>query len=334
MTVTIRQIADDLGISPMTVSRVMRGEGVVADVTRKRVLEQAAKLGYRPNAAARAIASRRTRQVAVLVANEPGNMFQNPAAYHTILGLNHGLEDAGYMLTLARLPDMRHDLQGDSRIFQEHLVDGLIVLNNMPEDLVPRFESLVPNCIWVNTDVWRDERCLCHDDVWAGRRAARGVVEAGYHTAIWLDYAEARARRHYSHHDRLAAVTEVLKGHSVRLIVPGSKDEQRNYLEHHLKPGTAIITSNTGIAQWAAHAIVENTSLRRGRDFGLVACDDEPGISWRWPNLARVSFDRFAEGVNAARMMIQLLESPNDPCPSVRQRGQWMQGTTLTRHTD
>ena len=53
---TIRDIAREAGVSHVTVSRVFDGKSAVAAVTKARVLEVAARLGYRPNDLARGLA--------------------------------------------------------------------------------------------------------------------------------------------------------------------------------------------------------------------------------------------------------------------------------------
>ncbi|MBK7820008.1 MAG: LacI family DNA-binding transcriptional regulator [Tessaracoccus sp.] len=63
----LRDIAEASGVSIQTVSRVVRGLDVVAEPTRSRVMEAVARLGYRPNLAARSLSAHRTGQVHVIV---------------------------------------------------------------------------------------------------------------------------------------------------------------------------------------------------------------------------------------------------------------------------
>ena len=63
----IRQVATLAGVSHMTVSRVINDHPSIAPATRERVLEVMRQLNYRPNSAARALASRTTRRIGVIV---------------------------------------------------------------------------------------------------------------------------------------------------------------------------------------------------------------------------------------------------------------------------
>ena len=62
-TVTIYDVAREAGVSMATVYRVVNGNPNVKPLTRKKVLETIRRMGYRPNAVARELASKRTTTV-------------------------------------------------------------------------------------------------------------------------------------------------------------------------------------------------------------------------------------------------------------------------------
>jgi LacI family transcriptional regulator len=71
MSVTISELAKHLNVSKGTVSRILNGrnDSLISEATRKRVLEAARELGYRPNHTARALATGRTGMIALQVDN-------------------------------------------------------------------------------------------------------------------------------------------------------------------------------------------------------------------------------------------------------------------------
>jgi len=83
MAVTLKNIAEHLSVSKMTVSRVLnnRSSDFITEATRQRVREAAQLMGYTPNRAAQALATGRTRRIAFLSPTMGSRFFQE-VAYH------------------------------------------------------------------------------------------------------------------------------------------------------------------------------------------------------------------------------------------------------------
>jgi LacI family transcriptional regulator len=67
MAVRLKDIARDLGVSVVTVSKVLRGNADIGEETRKRVLKRMKELNYQPNMMARGLASGRTYTIGLVV---------------------------------------------------------------------------------------------------------------------------------------------------------------------------------------------------------------------------------------------------------------------------
>lgn len=101
--VTLADVAQAAGVSPITVSRALRGERAVDPELVARVQVAAQRLGYVPDPAARALASRHSSHVAVLIPLLANALFVDlleavqrtlrPAGYQTLIGVTH--YDAG-----------------------------------------------------------------------------------------------------------------------------------------------------------------------------------------------------------------------------------------------
>ncbi len=97
--VTLADVAQAAGVSPITVSRALRGERAVDPELVARVQAAAHKLGYVPDPAARALASRHGSHVAVLIPMLSNALFVDlleavqrtlrPAGYQTLIGVTH-----------------------------------------------------------------------------------------------------------------------------------------------------------------------------------------------------------------------------------------------------
>jgi LacI family transcriptional regulator, gluconate utilization system Gnt-I transcriptional repressor len=97
--VTLGDVAAAAGVSPITVSRALRGERSVAAELVARVQAAARQLGYVPDPAARALASARSSNVAVLIPLLTNTLFVDlleavhrtllPAGFQTLIGVTH-----------------------------------------------------------------------------------------------------------------------------------------------------------------------------------------------------------------------------------------------------
>lgn len=97
--VTLADVAQAAGVSPITVSRALRGERAVDPELVARVQAAAQRLGYVPDPAARALASRHSTHVALLIPMLSNALFVDllegvqrtlrPAGYQTLIGVTH-----------------------------------------------------------------------------------------------------------------------------------------------------------------------------------------------------------------------------------------------------
>ena len=98
---TLEQVAARAGVGRGTVSRVVNGSPRVSAQAREAVLKAIDELGYVPNRAARALVTRRTDTVALVVAESDQRLFDEPYFAGIIRGIGNGLADTGLQLLLA-----------------------------------------------------------------------------------------------------------------------------------------------------------------------------------------------------------------------------------------
>ncbi|MDR7000528.1 catabolite control protein A [Neobacillus niacini] len=137
MNITIYDVAREANVSMATVSRVVNGNPNVKPVTRKKVLEVIERLGYRPNAVARGLASKKTTTVGVIIP-DISNIFYAELA--------RGIEDIATMYKYnIILSNSDQNKDKELHLFNTMLgkqVDGLVFMGgNITPEHVEEFEK-------------------------------------------------------------------------------------------------------------------------------------------------------------------------------------------------
>jgi LacI family transcriptional regulator len=93
--VRMKDIARDLGLSTVTISKVLRGNSDIGEETRKRVLKRMKELNYQPNFAARALITGRTWTIGLVVPD-----LLHPFFAQIAKGISAGIRKQGYSLII------------------------------------------------------------------------------------------------------------------------------------------------------------------------------------------------------------------------------------------
>src|SRR3954454_388776 len=133
---TLEEVAARAGVGRGTASRVINGGQKVSEHARHAVEEAIAELGYVPNAAARALVTRRTDAVALVIAESEERFFGEPFFAGVVRGIGSALGAAGrqLVLLLAQASERRGAL--DESLPRQH-VDGVLLLSLHDDDELP-----------------------------------------------------------------------------------------------------------------------------------------------------------------------------------------------------
>src|ERR1700758_3037753 len=126
--VTMRDVAQASGFSPATVSIVLNNAPLaryIAPATKKKIEESARKLGYRPNAMARFLRSKRTNSVGVMFTD-----ITDPFCTPILRGIENSLFQEAYVPILADAHNQRNRFERYLELLLERHVEALIVVAN------------------------------------------------------------------------------------------------------------------------------------------------------------------------------------------------------------
>jgi len=133
---TIRDVAQRAGVSMSTVSYALNGNRPISDETRSRIQAAVDELGYQRNAAARALASRRSHVIALVVPPVSGGMGATIGEF--VEAATAEAEDNGYALMI--WPFANREYAKVDHFVQARLADGVLVMEVTLDD--PRIAVL------------------------------------------------------------------------------------------------------------------------------------------------------------------------------------------------
>ena len=335
---TQADLAALLGVTRETVSRAFSGHTGVGDAMRTRIFATAAANDYRPNAAARSMVRQRSGQIAVVIRNNRDDRMTHLMAFEAILGINEGLEEDGYVMSLVRIGDLSE--AGGSRAFAESMHDGMIVVGEVPPSIEDRIRQLSPATVWLEARTWEPTLCLRRDEFEAGRLCVEAMRGLGYHRLLFIEHLPmwktSEPAFGYSEEERAAGVREGVHRYGGLLeSVPMAYDHPQTWslapqVIASLTPDTGVIVTQAYLARWFASAAA-SLGKTAPLDFGLCCCDDGDDVTRMWPNLCRVKFDRFDMGRRAAAMMLRRLAGTDaEALRSERVPVRWLPGSTAT----
>lgn len=182
---TSKDVARLAGVSPATVSRVFRGEKVVTEATRERVLAVARQLNYTPSAAASILKKQNSHTVAFL---DPDPC--NPFYIRAISRISEALQSRyGYSTIMA--PDTKYNREAleAARLFLSYQVE-CIVLSPILTQYNPQFAQLIQSAghtrfLQLHARLYDEVSSISYEDAAAAENAVSYLLEQGHRRILF-----------------------------------------------------------------------------------------------------------------------------------------------------
>ncbi len=313
--VTLRFLADELGLSPASVSLVLNrapAARAIPAATQDRIRAAAERFSYRPNTIAKSLRHRRTLTVGVMVPE-----ISEGYAALVMSGIEDALLQAGYLYFVASHRHRADLVEEYPRLMLDRAVDGLILVDTPLRAPLPVPVVAVSGHDEVDglTNIVLDHaraasHALAHLKALGHRRIAyiKGQRFSSDTTVRWTTIHEA-ARAHRLPIDR--ALVGQLDGESP-LSDLGYAVTRR--LLAVTPPFTALFAFNDISALGAIRAIRES-GLRVPEDVSVVGFDDIASAAYQNPGLTTVRQPLYEMGQRAADTLVARMERPDQPVP-------------------
>ena len=314
-----QDVAQRAGVSRTTVSFVLnKVPGVkISEETRKRVIEAARELNYYPTAAARSLASGKTRRIG-LVLGEGQDRLAADAFLPTFLqGVTASVHQHSYLLVLQLAEDVPSH-EAYARLIREQQVDGLILSG--PREGDPLIHQLAEERFplilhgWING---YDLPCVDVDNHAGAYLAVQHLIQLGHRrigfiTNAPLDYAGA-GERYAGYQQTLAdhgiAPDEGLV-HTAGFLPETGRVAMESLLKLPERP-TAVFAASDVMA-FGAMSAIHAAGLQIPKDVAVVGFDDIFLAAQAYPPLTTIRVPAYGLGWTSAEVLISLIEGEEE----------------------
>ncbi|MFI1994139.1 LacI family DNA-binding transcriptional regulator [Actinoplanes sp. NPDC020271] len=309
---TIAEIAARAGVSIGAVSYALNGRPGVSAETRRRILQIADEIGWRPSVAARSLSGSRAHSVGLVIARPADTLGAEPFFMRFIAGLERELSRQHIGLLLQVVDDHRAAIEETRRCWAERRVDGMILTDlwthdsripvleelGIPSVLVggPRTDSRLPS-VWTD-DIEAVTGAVDYLVALGHQRIARAAgLPALEHTQVRISAFRTAIRAH-GLADPQVIETDYTWEAGVRAT--------RTLLSRRDRP-TAIMYDNDVMAA-AALNVAQEMNVAVPDELSIVAGDDSTLCFLVRPALTALARDIQAYGVHTAKVMLDVID--------------------------
>ncbi len=331
--VTITDIAKACGVSRATVSKALNGASDIAPATTARIREEAKKLGYLPNATARALKMGRSYNIGVLFSDPTGGGISHEYFSQILESVKVEAERLGYDITF-----ISRDIGAMSMDYYEHAkyrsCDGVVIASADFQD--PAIVRLATGSIpTVTLDYSFDSRSsILSDNVRGMEALVRYVYEKGHRRLAFI-------------HGEMTSVTQKriasFKKTCAELGLPLSPDLIRPARYHdprssglatrailELQELPTCIFYPDDLSFLGGMSELERHGLAAPRDISVAGYDGIPLSQILRPRLTTYRQGAERMGTEAARLLIEQIEHPDTWLPQqVLVEGELLEGDTV-----
>ncbi len=319
MSVTLKQLAASLGLSPTTVSRALNGFPEVNAATRKRVEQAAALANYHPNTRAKSLATGRAQAIGHVIPVSTSHEIVNPVFADFIAGAGEVYARNGYEMILRVVPD-----DGEARAYRDLMargsVDGVILHGPRTDDgrVAMLAELGLPFLVHGRTSgVSAPYSWLDINNQRSFHRATEFLCDFGHRRIALVNGLEEmdfamRRRKGYLGALAAAGITpDPMLMRQAEMTEPYGYRAAQEMIQLP-DPPTAFLASSMIVAYGILRGL-SDMGLKLGRDISVITHDDELSYLPNDGDVPLFTATRSSvreAGRRAARMLLRLVAEP------------------------
>lgn len=316
MSITIRDVAREAGVSVSTVSKVLNKSPLISKATTEKVQAVMDHLHYQPNLRARNFAQQSTHNIAFIARTEKNTAFINPHLFAIMCGVEKELSKKGYGLTFINLDPEQDELSTIESLIEQKNTDGLVlhisavskklsrlmVQYDFPHIVIgkPDFES---ELCWIDTN-----------NTISGSIAARHLFSSGFKHIAYIggDKDDLISLHRFQGVQKTAEEFEMSISNCDVINGATTIDDAGTITKKLIKERMpeAIICANNTIALGTVRTIQEH-GLMIPENIAVISFDDYPYSRIMKPALTVVNIDVYDMGIQAGVMLLRKIKKPS-----------------------
>lgn len=306
-TITIYDVAREAKVSMATVSRVVNGNANVKQETKEKVEAVIEQLGYRPNAVARGLASRRTTTIGVVIPDVTDHYFAE---------LARGIDDVAamyhYQIILANSDESdTKELQVLENLLSKQ-VDGIIFMGNLIDDEIRKefAKADVPIVLAGSVDYVTDQPSVNIDYTSAIGEATTKLLKNGHKRVTFVTGSlDHGINREYKLKGYMNALAVAGVDYDESLVIQGDYDYQSGYQMAEMvrdAKATAAVVVNDEMAAGLLNAMTD-AGVKMPEDFELITNNNSKLAVMTRPQMSSITQPIYDLGAVAMRMLTKLM---------------------------
>ena len=306
-TITIYDVAREAKVSMATVSRVVNGNANVKQETKEKVEAVIERLGYRPNAVARGLASRRTTTIGVVIPDVTDHYFAE---------LARGIDDVAamyhYQIILANSDESdTKELQVLENLLSKQ-VDGIVFMGNLIDDGIRKefARADVPIVLAGSVDHVSEQPSVNIDYTTAIGEATTKLLKNGHKRVAFVTGSlDHSINREFKLKGYMNALAVAGVDYDESLVLQGDYDYQSGYQIAALvqdAKATAAVVVNDEMAAGLLNGLTD-AGVNVPDDFELITNNNSKIAVMTRPQMSSITQPIYDLGAVAMRMLTKLM---------------------------
>ena len=318
MSVTIKDIAKLVGVSPATVSRVCNNHPSIGKETRERVQKAIQELGYEPPVSQENFPAQTVKTFGVVLPPSAQDAYENTFYLKAIRGISQICNQRRANTCIVTGQDYEEVLQSVQNLHRSGRVAGFIILYSRKNDIVVDYlceHGLLYVIVGKPSDLTGQTICVDNDNLLASREATDYLYALGHRRIGFIggktEYLHASDRQAGYQLSLLLHGLSVTNDYCVEMEGVCSNDNQAlmELLRRPDRP-TAFVVGDDMLAL-ALERVCVQMNLSIPDDISIIAFNNSLYAQLASPQLTAVDINSYSLGREAANQILNHAEDPN-----------------------